>query len=84
MSTNIITTSSTPSTSSINPLHNLFHNNQLRFEVELEFVSLLANPHYLQYLAQNRYLDDNNPDNILKYIDYLQYMNGFIKLYICC
>eukprot|EP00455_Lapot_gusevi_P007962 TRINITY_DN13421_c0_g1_i1.p1 TRINITY_DN13421_c0_g1~~TRINITY_DN13421_c0_g1_i1.p1 ORF type:complete len:165 (-),score=10.26 TRINITY_DN13421_c0_g1_i1:60-509(-) len=41
-----------------------------RFLIELEFVELLANPHYLHHLAQKRYFEDKN---FLNYIDYLQY-----------
>jgi hypothetical protein len=48
----------------------LFSDVRLRFELELEFVSLLANPFYLQSLAQSRLLD--RPD-LLGYLSYLQY-----------
>uniref|UniRef100_A0A7S2UT54 Mediator of RNA polymerase II transcription subunit 31 n=1 Tax=Fibrocapsa japonica TaxID=94617 RepID=A0A7S2UT54_9STRA len=41
-----------------------------RFEVELEFVQSLANPEYLHYLAQNRFL--SNPA-FLRFLKYLQY-----------
>ena len=41
-----------------------------RFIVELEFVECLANPRYLQYLAQHKLLDD---ECFINYIDYLQY-----------
>ncbi|KAL4421195.1 hypothetical protein ABPG77_010070 [Micractinium sp. CCAP 211/92] len=41
-----------------------------RFELELEFLHCLANPGYLNWLAQNRYLED---PAFLEYIRYLQY-----------
>ncbi|KAL4439912.1 hypothetical protein ABPG75_002913 [Micractinium tetrahymenae] len=41
-----------------------------RFELELEFLHCLANPGYLNWLAQNRYLDD---PAFLEYLRYLQY-----------
>jgi len=44
-----------------------------RFEAELEFVQSLANPEYLHYLAQNRYLDD---PAFVEHIDYLRYWAG--------
>ncbi|KAL1519474.1 hypothetical protein AB1Y20_022993 [Prymnesium parvum] len=47
---------------------------KVRFEAELEFVQSLANPNYLHYLAQHRYLDD--PD-FVEYLDYLQYWRDF-------
>ena len=42
---------------------------QLRFILELEFVQALANPQYVQFLAQNNYF---TPDFTL-YLNYLQY-----------
>lgn len=44
--------------------------NKHRFELELEFVQSLANPHYLQALAQQNILED--PAFIL-YLEYLKY-----------
>ncbi|KAJ6257114.1 Mediator of RNA polymerase II transcription subunit [Drechslerella dactyloides] len=41
-----------------------------RFEMELEFVQCLANPFYLNYLAQSKYLQD---EPFLRYIEYLDY-----------
>ncbi|KAF2850159.1 mediator of RNA polymerase II transcription subunit 31 [Plenodomus tracheiphilus IPT5] len=41
-----------------------------RFELELEFVQCLANPVYLNYLAQQKTLD--KPD-FVAYLGYLQY-----------
>ncbi|KAF1971916.1 SOH1-domain-containing protein [Bimuria novae-zelandiae CBS 107.79] len=41
-----------------------------RFELELEFVQCLANPAYLNYLAQQKILD--KPD-FINYLGYLQY-----------
>ena len=43
-----------------------------RFLVELEFVQNLANPKYLQYLAQNRYFQDDQFMNFLRYLRYFQ------------
>lgn len=43
---------------------------RLRFEVELEFVQCLANPTYLNYLAQTLVLED---ENFLAYLSYLRY-----------
>ena len=44
--------------------------NKHRFEFELEFVQSLANPHYLQSLAQQNVL--SQPSFVL-YLEYLQY-----------
>ncbi|EFN52724.1 hypothetical protein CHLNCDRAFT_138261 [Chlorella variabilis] len=41
-----------------------------RFELELEFLHCLANPGYLNWLAQNRYFED---EAFLRYLQYLQY-----------
>lgn len=41
-----------------------------RWEVELEFVQGLANPMYVHFLAQQKYLE--NPD-FLRYLEYLEY-----------
>ena len=41
-----------------------------RFEVELEFVQCLSNPHYLNFLAQRGYFDDPAFVNYLKYLLY--------------
>lgn len=41
-----------------------------RFELELEFVQLLANPEYLTWLAQTEQLKD---PALVKFLDYLQY-----------
>lgn len=41
-----------------------------RFEVELEFVQCLSNPHYLNFLAQRGYFDDQSFVNYLKYLLY--------------
>ncbi|KAG1657493.1 hypothetical protein FOA52_008369 [Chlamydomonas sp. UWO 241] len=43
---------------------------QERAVIELEFVQCLANPHYLNWLAQNRYFDD---PAFVNYLAYLQY-----------
>lgn len=43
---------------------------RLRFEMELEFVECLANPKYLNHLAQTLMLEDKR---LLAYLDYLQY-----------
>ena len=41
-----------------------------RFELELEFVQLLANPTYLTWLAQSDQLKD---PALIRFLDYLQY-----------
>ncbi|KAI9349489.1 mediator complex, subunit Med31, partial [Zopfochytrium polystomum] len=41
-----------------------------RCMMELEFVQCLANPKYLQFLAQQRYFNDPAFLNYLKYLDY--------------
>jgi mediator of RNA polymerase II transcription subunit 31 len=43
---------------------------EIRFQTELEFVQLLANPSYLNYLAQYKYFEE---DGFIEYIKYLQY-----------
>jgi len=41
-----------------------------RFVLELEFIQCLANPHYLNWLAQNKYFEDEAFLNYLKYLEY--------------
>ena len=41
-----------------------------RFELELEFVQCLANPEYLNWLAQTQHFDDAA---FVKFLAYLQY-----------
>ncbi|KAJ3375078.1 hypothetical protein GGF31_005800 [Allomyces arbusculus] len=41
-----------------------------RFEIELEFVQCLANPHYLHHLAQTGFLDKKESINYLEYLQY--------------
>jgi len=41
---------------------------QLRLQCEIEFVSMLSNPHYLQYLAQEKYFEDEEMSNYLEYL----------------
>lgn len=41
-----------------------------RFQIELEFVQCLANPNYLNFLAQRKYLQ---MPNFVAYLRYLQY-----------
>ncbi|KAK7087173.1 mediator of RNA polymerase II transcription subunit 31-like [Littorina saxatilis] len=43
---------------------------KLRFQVELEFVQCLANPNYLNFLAQRGYFKEQNFINYLKYLLY--------------
>ncbi|TMW46241.1 hypothetical protein DOY81_008680 [Sarcophaga bullata] len=43
---------------------------KLRFQVELEFVQCLANPNYLNFLAQRGYFKDQAFINYLKYLQY--------------
>lgn len=44
--------------------------NMQRFTVELEFVQCLANPEYLNYLAQHNYFKEEEFVNYLKYLLY--------------
>lgn len=41
-----------------------------RFVLELEFIQCLANPHYLNWLAQNKYFEQKAFLNYLKYLEY--------------
>ncbi|CAG7828928.1 unnamed protein product [Allacma fusca] len=43
---------------------------KLRFQIELEFVQCLANPNYLNFLAQRGYLKQATFINYLKYLQY--------------
>ncbi len=43
-----------------------------RFELELEFVTMLASPSYLTHLATSKVLQD---PEFVRYLDYLQYWN---------
>ncbi|EGI67994.1 MED31 polymerase, partial [Acromyrmex charruanus] len=43
---------------------------RVRFQVELEFVQCLANPNYLNFLAQRGYFKDATFINYLKYLLY--------------
>jgi mediator of RNA polymerase II transcription subunit 31 len=43
---------------------------KLRFQVELEFVQCLANPNYLNFLAQREYLKEPSFINYLAYLRY--------------
>lgn len=43
---------------------------RLRFQVELEFIQCLANPNYLNFLAQRNYFKDEAFVNYLKYLCY--------------
>ena len=47
-----------------------FYAGYSRFEVELEFVQTLSNPYYLQYLADQKFLEN---DEFIAYLEYLQY-----------
>lgn len=42
----------------------------IRFQMELEFVQLLSNPSYLNYLAQYQYFED---PAFVRFLQYLQY-----------
>jgi len=48
----------------------LLQDPKMRFTLELEFVEMLANPHYLHFLAQSRFLDDPVFINYLRYLQY--------------
>ncbi|XP_046387079.1 mediator of RNA polymerase II transcription subunit 31-A isoform X1 [Ischnura elegans] len=60
---------------------------RLRFMVELEFVQCLANPNYLNFLAQRGYFKDQAFINYLKYLlywkepDYARYLKYPMCLY---
>eukprot|EP00798_Chlamydomonas_sp_ICE-L_P030553 gene30553-35583_t len=41
-----------------------------RFVIELEFINSLANPQYLNWLSQNKYLEDAS---FVAYLEYLLY-----------
>ncbi|VDL81763.1 unnamed protein product [Nippostrongylus brasiliensis] len=41
-----------------------------RFEIECEFVQALANPHYVNFLAQRGFLKEQHFINYLKYLLY--------------
>ncbi|GAB6030210.1 Mediator of RNA polymerase II transcription subunit 31 [Chamberlinius hualienensis] len=43
---------------------------RLRFQIELEFIQCLANPNYLNFLAQRGYFEKQNFVNYLKYLQY--------------
>jgi len=43
---------------------------KLRFQIELEFVQCLANPNYLNFLAQRGHLKEQTFINYLKYLEY--------------
>ncbi|KAI9207227.1 mediator of RNA polymerase II transcription subunit 31 [Polychytrium aggregatum] len=45
---------------------------KIRFQMELEFVQSLANPLYLQYLAQQQMFQDQAFINYLRYLKYWQ------------
>ncbi|KAF0766257.1 mediator of RNA polymerase II transcription subunit 31 [Aphis craccivora] len=58
---------------------------RLRFQVELEFVQCLANPNYLNFLAQRGYFKDQSFINYLKYLLYWKEPDyaKFIKYPMC-
>lgn len=68
---NIVSSSSPDGNEGDSSLYELLKDNDLRFTMELEFVELLANPYYLQSLAQNGLLNDDSP--LIEYLQYLQY-----------
>ncbi|KAK6897536.1 Mediator of RNA polymerase II transcription subunit 31 [Candida tropicalis] len=49
---------------------NLINSLPSRWEIELEFVQSLSNIPYVNYLAQNNYLND---ESFVNYLNYLQY-----------
>jgi len=53
-----------------NPVINLLKEDNMRFQVELEFVQCLANPNYLNFLAQRDYFKQSTFVNYLKYLLY--------------
>ena len=44
---------------------------RLRFQIELEFVQCLANPNYLNFLAQRGYFKEKC------FVNYLKYLHGY-------
>ncbi|GAA5981367.1 hypothetical protein JCM5350_004381 [Sporobolomyces pararoseus] len=64
---------SEPSTSTTAPTPQEREENRARFETEVEFVQCLANPFYLQHLAQQG-LFDSEP--FLNYLNYLTYFRS--------
>ena len=58
-----------PSSTVTEPLYG----SHTRFELELEFVTMIGNPKYLQYLAAQKYLQSP------AFIAYLQYLRYFEK-----
>ncbi|KAK4634972.1 Mediator of RNA polymerase II transcription subunit 31 [Fulvia fulva] len=52
------------------PSVNIQYGGEDRFVLELEFVQMLANPHYLSHLATQKLLDN---EEFIAYLDYLQY-----------
>ncbi|ELP88448.1 mediator of RNA polymerase II transcription subunit, putative [Entamoeba invadens IP1] len=56
-----------------------------RFEYELEFIQCLANPYYLQYLAQHKQLEKPAMVHFLKYLQYWKQPNyiQFIQYPAC-
>ncbi len=58
-------------------------NNELkvRIEEDIEFLNMLSNPFYIEFLIENEYLEDENFLAYLKYLDYLKddRMIKFIK-----
>eukprot|EP00123_Amoebidium_parasiticum_P003458 comp14764_c1_seq1/m.11177 comp14764_c1_seq1/g.11177 ORF comp14764_c1_seq1/g.11177 comp14764_c1_seq1/m.11177 type:complete len:161 (-) comp14764_c1_seq1:338-820(-) len=51
-------------------IEQIMHDDKLRFEVELEFVQMLASPNYLGYLAQHRMFEKPEFVNYIKYLQY--------------
>ena len=58
-----------PSSTAAEPLYG----SHTRFELELEFVTMIGNPQYLQYLAAQKYLQSP------PFVAYLQYLRYFEK-----
>jgi len=44
----------------------------VRFQKDLEFVQMLANPYYISYLVQRNYFQDQAFLNYLKYLNYFR------------
>ncbi|EME50238.1 hypothetical protein DOTSEDRAFT_68945 [Dothistroma septosporum NZE10] len=59
-----------PSEAIAAPPANIQYGGEDRFVLELEFVQMLANPHYLNHLATQKLLDS---EEFIAYLDYLQY-----------
>ena len=54
------------------PIQTIIHDNRQRFLLDLEFLQTLANPQYLNFLAQRNYFKNPAFINYLKYLLYFK------------